>query len=235
MASSQEAAPAPVHGLLRKWVNFGKLYRPRYFILRDGTLQYLKARPSRRCSAPCFGQRPRCALRQRAPAAATTHYAPGALAPPCCSGVAARAVRCVADAVPWKRPAAKPSLWCSADAPLRAPPQISGEQRGAVLLHELCREGDGRVLIGEATAALLEAGTRCVLRLARAAARTGGRWRLPRRAGAHGGRCGPRWARKSAAAARVAPLLAERSVAGERRLALRGVRGAAADARDTAQ
>ena len=52
MASSSEAAPAPVHGLLRKWVNFGKLYRPRYFILRDGTLQYLKARPSRRCSAP---------------------------------------------------------------------------------------------------------------------------------------------------------------------------------------
>jgi hypothetical protein len=51
-----------------------------------------------------------------------------------------------------------------------------------VLLHELCREGDGRVLIGEATAAFLEAGKRRVPWRFSAAPYERRRTPLPRRA-----------------------------------------------------
>ena len=36
--------PAPVHGVLTKYVNLGKGFRPRYFVLSNGVLAYYKAR-----------------------------------------------------------------------------------------------------------------------------------------------------------------------------------------------
>ena len=37
-------APDSVHGVLTKWVNLGKGFRQRYFVLQNGVLAYYKVR-----------------------------------------------------------------------------------------------------------------------------------------------------------------------------------------------
>jgi hypothetical protein len=43
-APAQPVAPAAVAGVLHKWVNYGKGWRSRYFVLEDGVLSYYKLR-----------------------------------------------------------------------------------------------------------------------------------------------------------------------------------------------
>lgn len=63
-APSASGAPAPVAGILNKWVNMLKGYQPRYFVLADGAFFYHKARVFVR---PACGV-PRCLARVRGPA-----------------------------------------------------------------------------------------------------------------------------------------------------------------------